>query len=778
MKKVKIGVKDIIDFIYSGGDLVSEFRLKKRAQIGTLAHQHLQNQYNDEDEKEVFLETLFDYEDYSLHITGRIDGLLKENDKYIIEEIKSTHLNLEQIKIDTRIDYLMQVKMYAYMYLVKNDLKSVNIRLTYISIDNYETKSFDKRFNKTQLIKFFEKTITEYTNWLKIYDAHQESKLTSIEGLTFPFEDFREGQYKFMGAVYQTLIKEDILYSIAPTGIGKTIASIFSGLKTIKNKSEKIFYLTAKNAGKEIVIETINLLKQNGLNMKTTVINSKENMCLMDKVDCDPDICPYSKGYFEREKKAISDIFVHTDVYTKNIIKDYAKFHDICPHEFSLSLSNYSDLVVCDYNYAFDPRTHLIRYFDDEFYTPKLLVDEAHNLIDRTRSMYSATINLNTFKELKKVIKSIKPSPRVQLNKLIKYVEEFCMENDLDKEPFYYTDELDVEILKIAEKLMVKLEQVISENKKIPARDKILDAYFELIAFTKISEYYNDKYRFIVEKNKDEISVTLSCLDASEFILDTINRRVSGIVFFSATLTPVDYYSKLITAGAGKTIKIDSPFKQRNLGLYIVDDISTRYKDRIRSIDQVIDVIYAMAEAKTGNYIVFFPSYQYLNMVLEKFDCESYNVFVQKRNMNMHSRQEMLKSFQEKTIETKIGFFVLGGSFSEGIDYVGDMLNGVVIVGVALPQFNKFNELLRSHFDETFGEGYEYSYTYPGMNKVIQSVGRVIRRESDRGIAILIDDRYTNHKYRKLYPENWSHYKVINDSTKLQNTIEKFFNVK
>lgn len=775
MKNIKITAKDIVKFIYSGGDLTSEFSSNKRALEGIEAHNHIQSQYQEEDQKEVSVETLFEYGDYSFYITGRMDGLLKENNKLIVDEIKSTKLDLDIIKINTRPEHLMQAKMYAYMYCLKNELKSINVRLTYVALEDYKVKAFNKRFNMTQLTKFFENTIEEYTKWLKIYDEHQKNKLTSIEGLNFPFDEYREGQYKFMGAIYQTFMSNDILYSIAPTGIGKTIGSLYSSLKSIKNETEKIFYLTAKNAGKKIVVDTVNLLKENGLVCKTVVINSKESMCMMDKVDCDPDICPYAKGFFDRLKEALNDIFVHQDVYDMKLIKDYGEFHKICPHEFSLAISYYSDVVICDYNYAFDPRTHLIRYFEDEYYTPKLLIDEAHNMVDRSRSMYSSFIQKSSLINLRKATSKIKPNPRSAINKLIKYIDEFVEDNEVEKAQFYYQEELDYELLKLVERIINKIDQILSENKKFTNRDKVLDGYFELLQFSRISDYYSSDYKYVVESKNDDIFITQMCLDASKYILDVIDRRASGTVFFSATLDPIDYYVKLITNGEGKSIRIESPFKQKHLGLFVDNNTSTRYRDRDRSIDDIIDSIYAMAETKVGNYIAFFPSYAYMDKVLETFDEEAYEIFVQKRNMKQRERNKLLDEFSSTGETSKIGFFVLGGSFSEGVDYIGDMLSGVLIVGVAMPMFNKHNELLRSHFDEQFDEGFDYAYTYPGMNKVVQAVGRVIRTEEDKGIAILFDDRYTHRKYLELYPNHWSHYKVIRKNDFVQSALNKFW---
>ncbi len=775
MKKIKITARDIVEYIYSGGDLTSEFSSNKRALEGIEVHKHIQSNYGEQDKKEVSVETLFEYEDYSFYITGRMDGLLKRENKLVIEEIKSTKLDLNIIEIDTRPEHLMQAKMYAYMYTKKENIKSITVHLTYVTVDDYKVKTFKKRYNTTQLEKFFLETIKRYTDWLKIFDKHQVEKLKSIEGINFPFEEYREGQYKFMGAVYQTLIQGDVLYSIAPTGIGKTIGSLYSSLKTIKTEKEKIFYLTAKNAGKKIVVDTVNLLKENGLICKTVVINSKESMCLMDKVDCDPEICPFAKGFFDRLNEALSDIFVHQDVYDMKLIKDYGKFHNICPHEFSLSISNFSDIVICDYNYAFDPRTHLIRYFDEEYYSPKLLIDEAHNLVDRSRSMYSSSINKNALIELRKACNKVKPNPRHQINKLISYIDEFVETNEIEKAQFYVQDDMDYELVTLVERITNKIDQILSENKKFKNRDLILDGYFMLIQFSKISDFYNGKYRYIVESKFEDIHITLACLDASAFILDTIERRSSGTIFFSATMDPIDYYVQLISNGVGKSIKITSPFKQKNLGLFVDESTSTRYRDRERSVDNIIDTIYAMAETKVGNYIAFFPSYHYMNMILEEFDTETYEVYIQKRNMSQRARSKMLHEFSEQSNTSKIGFFVLGGSFSEGVDYIGDMLTGVLIVGVALPMFNKYNELLRNYFDEHFENGFDYAYTYPGMNKVVQAVGRVIRTKKDVGTAILFDDRYAHKKYRDLYPKHWSHYKSVKKNDFVQSALKQFW---
>ena len=775
MKQIRISVKDMVSFIHSGGDLTSEFKSNKRAKEGSEAHAFLQAQYGEHDQKEVYVETLYDIGDYSFHITGRMDGLRVLDNTPIIEEIKSTTTDLHLMKIDTRPEHLAQAKLYAYLYCLSNNLRSIRVRLIYIAVRDYETKVFEKRYNMTQLTKFFEQTVADYVHWQEIIDAHQTNKLRSIEGLNFPFSEYREGQYTFMGAIYKTIMTNDILYSIAPTGIGKTVGALFSALKTIETERDKVFYLTAKNAGKKIVVDTVNTLKDNGLVAKTVVIHSKDNMCLMDTVDCDPDICPYAKGYFDRVNDALEDIFVHQDVYDQELIKSYGEYHTICPHEFSLSISNYSDIVICDYNYAFDPRTHLIRYFDEDYYRPILLVDEAHNMIDRSRSMYSATISLSTLRTLKRSSAKLKPSVQSALRKAMEYMNEYAQTIELEKARFYHQIDLDDTFLNRLESVAIKLEQILLENKTFATRKQVLDGYFQVLQFLRISDFYNDSYRYISEWLDDDMAITLSCLDASTFLREIIERRSKGTVFFSATLEPIDYHVRLITKGAGKSIQIPSPFPRDHLGLFINDSTSTRYRDRERSIDNIIDDIYGMLEVKVGNYIVFFPSYQYLNRVLEHFDTEHYDVLVQARNMSLRDRNEILHQFDTVGEQSKIGFFVIGGSFSEGIDYIGEKLSGVLIVGVAMPQYNPYNELLRGYFDEAFGDGFDYAYTYPGMNKVIQAVGRVIRTETDIGIAILFDDRFRHRKYRELFPHNWNHAITIQPNKYLQNYLEEFW---
>lgn len=774
MKRVRISAKELVSFLFSAGDLSSEKKSSKN--IGTQIHSLWQSKYLEEDQKEVFVETLFEHENYDLHITGRIDGVLKRDDKLIIEEIKSTSNDLDLLKEDTYPAHMMQANMYAYMYMLAHDIGEISIWLTYVHIDTLTSKTIEKRMHIRNLKRLFEDAIDQYITWLNILEKHHSEKMVSLDGLHFPFDEHREGQYPFMGAVYQTLLKEDILYALAPTGIGKTVAALFSAIKTIKDPKEKVFYLTAKNAGKNIVVDTVNLLKERGLKAKAITLNSKDHMCLQDEVDCDPDICPYAKGFYDRLKEGLEDVFVHDDVYTADLIKDYGEMHKICPHEFALEISNYADIVICDYNYVFDPRVRLIRYFEEDYYQVKLLVDEAHNLIDRSKAMYSAMFSRGDIVDLLEEVKTIKPNITRPITALLNYIDGVEKEKEVKKARMVFSEELDLVMLEKVNMVINKLDQFLTEHKKHPSRKVIRNSYFLLMQFVRISEYFGHAFRYKLEATyDDDIEIQILCFDAAKHLHSVIKERVKGAVFFSATLKPVDYFARLLTEGEGKYFEVPSPFPTKHLGLFVDVSTSTRYKDRTNSVIRIVDTLYAMLESKVGNYIAFFPSYQYMQMVLEIFDQASYDVRVQTRDMTINEKDDVLSNMKEKKTQSSILFSVLGGSFSEGIDYVSDMLVGVLVVGVALPAYNASNELLRSYFDSEGLDGFKYAYTYPGMNKVIQAVGRVIRTKEDKGIAILLDDRYQMQVYQSLFPAHWVNHHVLEMNDYVQGYLSQFW---
>ncbi|MDD3999847.1 MAG: helicase C-terminal domain-containing protein [Bacilli bacterium] len=773
--KIKASVKEIVELIYGTGDLVSEEYLHRRAQEGTLIHQDHQRKYKASDKSEVYVKYEEETEAYSLFISGRIDGVIQSGKKVIIEEIKSTTRDLDNVDELTVPAHLAQAKVYAHLYFLNSKKRKIDIRLTYIQVENRKIKKIDLAYTTEELAEFFRSTIDLYLEWLQKIDEHENRRNKSIAGLSFPYLEYREGQRELMGACYRSILNQDVLFAIAPTGVGKTIATLFAALKTINQQNQKLFYLTAKNLGKKVVLDTVALLMAKGLEIKAIEITSKDNICFQDERDCDPTKCPYSRDYFSKLFPALQDLFLNEGFYNKETISEYSRKHEVCPFEFSLDASYYADIIICDYNYAFCPRTHLIRYFDDgSNYVPILLVDEAHNLVSRSKDMYSGEISKIMLLTLNKYLKANNCNIKnifTVLKHLNQYEEEIAIGD-------YQVREINEELIGFIEKLILRIEDFFAENKEIKHKLDIIKIVMDLRRFQKMSEFFDDDFVYTVERNENNLLVAINCLDASKFILKTIKEKTSGTVFFSATLYPLNYYKKMLTQDEGHFIRIDSPFEKSNLKLITINSLSTRYRDRKASICKIIKIIKALGESKVGNYIVFFPSYSYLKMVLESLDeADGLDYIVQKPDFTQAEREAVVNLFKSSE-KTQIGLFVMGGMFAEGIDYIGDMLSGVIIIGTGLPMYGGYNNIVKAHFDKKFNNGFDFAYTYPGFAKVVQAVGRVIRTETDRGIAILVDDRFANQKYLHLYPKEWSDMLFISESYELEDEIESFWNQK
>lgn len=775
MKTLLISAREIAELLFGSGNIASERALAIRAEEGTEIHQYWQGRYEGADRKEVMMRTVIEQDGFHIELSGRIDGVVIRDGVLTIEEIKSTHDDLESIDETTYPAHLVQAKIYAYQYCLEHNLPRIVVHLTYIRVEDKTVKTIEKSITFKMLDKYFHKIIDQYIEWEKKLDEHEESRMKSIIGLNFPYPEYRAHQRELMGHVYRTIIDRGILYATAPTGIGKTVATMFATLKAINQPRQKMFYLTAKNDGKKIAIDTVGLLEKNGLIAKTCEITAKDSVCFLKERDCDPEVCKYANGYYNRVFKAINDMFSNGSLYTKEMIAEFARKHRVCPFELSLDVSNYVDIVIADYNYAFDPLVHLMRYFDDSVYSPILLVDEAHNLVSRSRDMYSATLTRDHFVLLDGIVKFLKPSPKKEIERILDLFDEY--DTELLEVDFVRKETVNEYLIAALKRLLVRLDQILTESEKIPNKKELTSVYFDIYLFNKIYELYNDRFVFLLEKVDGVVNVSIKCLNASGFILDTAKNRSLASVFFSATLEPIHYYKTLLTEGVGKDIKLPSAFPRDNLLLVAVDDVSTRYNDREGSIQKVIDVAEALVASKKGNYILFFPSYFYLNMVKDRWDLDpdEFEIIVQKREMTLKERADYLDLFRTDCAKTQIGMFVMGGVFGESIDLIGNRLLGVLIVGVGLPMIAPFNNILRSHFDEEFQAGFDFAYTFPGLNKVIQAVGRVIRSETDRGVAILLDDRFTTRRYMQLYPKEWNHMRTINDVDALAETIELFW---
>ena len=763
----KIGVRDLAYFIHQSGDLTTEFFSNHDMLVGSRAHDFLQSQYSSLDKAEYYIKREISYLGKTYILDGYIDGVLNEDETIIIEEIKSTTKELDEITIEYHKEHLAQAKIYAYLYALENNMDVINIRLTYISVIDYDVKSFDMIAKFDELEDFTLSTLEAYISWLNMLDSSKNDRNETLKTIKFPFESERMGQRTLMKATYKALTNNEILYCIAPTGIGKTMATMFSALKTL-NENDKLFYLTAKGSGKNAPLDAIRILKDKGLKIKAIDITAKKKICNAKMGHCNPDECPFTKDYFSKLNEATKEIFSKYDIYSEDVILEITNKYKICAFEFSLYLSYFCDIVIADYNYAFDPSARLIRYFEDDTYKPKVLVDEAHNLVDRSRDMYSANITELDIRTLRKYLNGYKPSIRNDCNKALEILDSY-REFLVDRTTIF-ENSMNHDLNVILRNIFQKCDQIFEENKKIKDKDIALESYFKIMDFLNISEIFSENHRVIIKLIDDKIYMTYFCLDASKFILETIKESIYGIVFFSATLYPIEYHANLITAGEGKFLELDSPFDPNNLDIIINSSVSTKYKNRIDSIDSIIEAIEVVTQSKSGNYIVFFPSYQYMNMVLEQIIDPNYEIIIQKNNLTELEKNEIINKFKTTT-NTKVGFFVMGGVFSEGIDYIGDALSGVIIVGVGLPLICDENNLLKEYYESTYNNGFNYAYTYPGFTKVIQAVGRVIRDYNDRGIAILMDERFVYNEYQQLMPKHWQKRKVITNTYMLKKEL-------
>ena len=775
MKRYKVGVGELVSFLYASGDLSSETFQNVSLLEGTKAHQYVQQLYQDNDHSEVSIQYLYETDDYQVLLQGRMDGLIYRENTLWIEEIKSTRFNIFSDDWNVNQEHLSQLQMYAYMYLKNQTLDDIHGRVTYIQLSDYKMRSFEYFFDVDVLKPFFETSIKNYVSWLDKLHIHLEKKRASLEKLHFPFNHYRRGQKEMMSAVYQTMKDDDLLFAIAPTGIGKTMASLFATLKSLSEDEQKIFYLTAKTQGKKVALESMDMLHEAGLETKTLEITSKDVTCFLEKRECDPDKCPFAKGFFDRLTHAMQDMFDHETLMSRSVIESYARKHMVCPFEFSLYVSYFVDVIICDYNYAFDPRIHLIRYFDETNFKPLVLVDEAHNMIQRSRDMYSSTLIKSDLILLRRAASSLKPSIRHAVKKLLDQFDRFL--ETLKDIPFLSSKASDIQFLETVHYVMKKIENALKENPKYPRKTEVMDHYLNLLSFSIIHEFYNDAYVTNIERlPNDDISLTIQCLDASEFIYDTIKNKTYGTALFSATMYPLDYYKELIACGYGETLKIRSPFDPERLKIIVMNNINTRYQNRESSKHHIIDIIQEVIDAKKGNYIAFFPSYSYMNQIINDLPPDlPCDILIQERDMDTHLRDLMIERFKKTTTRSQLAFFVMGGMFSEGIDYVGDMLSGVIVVGVGLPMINESNNQLKTYYEDVFNKGFDYAYTYPGMNKVIQAVGRVIRRHEDYGIAILIDDRFATKAYTNLFPPEWKHYEILKSSRDLKRVLKSFW---
>lgn len=713
---------------------------------------------------EVPLSTSILYDEFEIVVEGRADGIIEE-ETVTIDEIKSVKKELIYINEPASL-HKAQAMCYGYMYGVKNDIEKLNIQLTYINQETEEIKRFKEEYSLKYLTDWFCKVVNEYYKWAKyLYDNKKET-VESSKKIEFPYE-YRQGQKQVAVEVYKAINKNVNLFIQAPTGIGKTLATIFPAVKGYgEGLCDKIFYLTAKTITGSVAISSFNILRENGLKFKTVTITAKEKICQIEECNCNPINCPYAKGHYDRINDAIFDIISNEDDITRDKIITYANKHNVCPFEMNLDISDWMNGIICDYNYTFDPRAKLKRYFADGVSGKYvLLVDESHNLVDRARQMYSAILNKDELLKTKRIFKDRDKRINNSLDKvnkgLIKY-KRMCVDG------FMVLPELDEIIIPLM-RFTAAFEKYSEEHNEFEGKDEALDFYFQAKTFQDVYEILDDNYEIYCSFNEeDEFFVKLMCINPSVRLGECIEKIVSTI-FFSATLLPVNYYKMLLTGNVNDyAMYVNSPFSKKNRVIAVGSDVTSKYTRRGRNeYERISQYICEVVKKKQGNYMVFFPSYRMMKEVYDVFmeispNIESLRIIMQEHSMNEDKKEKFLENFLYTENETLIGFCVMGGMFSEGIDLRNDRLIGSIIVGTGLPLVCKERELILDYFNQRDMNGFDYAYKIPGMNKVLQSAGRVIRTDDDMGVIVLLDSRFLENSYRQLFPREWDDIKVTN----------------
>jgi Rad3-related DNA helicase len=627
------------------------------------------------------------------------------------------------------------------------------VQLTYIHAVTEEQKKFQSHFTFEDLEQFVNELVKQYFPYASLLQKHQIRRDHSIKKLPFPFATYREGQRKFAGAIYKTIAEEKNIFANAPTGIGKTISTIFPTVKAIgEGKLERMFYLTAKTITRQTAEEAFSHMKNKGLCMSAVTITAKDKVCFKEETLCQKEYCEFANGYYDRINGAVLDIFSHETFINRPKIEEYARKHTLCPFEFSLDLAFVADAIICDYNYIFDPKVSLKRFFDEHKRQSALLIDEAHNLVDRAREMFSSQLQKSDFLTLKRAYKGTDLYESVhQINKYFIEMKKRCTEKG-----HLVLKEIDEDLINMVKEFVRNAEFELLQPSKSVDQPSLLDTYFAAGGFVRISKLYDERYVTYVETEKNEVHIKLFCLDPSHLLQQT-RKKFRTTVYFSATLLPLPYFLDMLGGTSEDyTLSIPSPFAKEQTEVFI-QPLSTRYHDRDHTKQQIIDMLSKLLRERSGNYLIFFPSYHYMESVYEDFtaSCPEIRTILQTNRLDEDEREQFLQEFKEERSEPLIGFAVLGGIFSEGVDLKGNRLNGVIIVGVGLPQLCLERNIMKDYFQATGKNGYDYAYTFPGMNKVLQAGGRLIRSESDTGVIVLVDDRFLTQKYQGLLPREW-----------------------
>ena len=765
---IKISVRNLVEFILRSGDL-DERRSgssdKEAMQLGSRLHRKIQGRMGASYQAEVPLSITTEFAEFNLKVGGRADGIDTQGGEVIIDEIKGTFADLAFMKAAVDIHFA-QAKCYAYIYAKENDLANISVQITYCNMETEAIKRFKLNYSFAELEQWFSKLINEYYKWALFQHEWIITRNQSMQALEFPFA-YRAGQRDLVMGVYATIARKKTLFIQAPTGIGKTMSTIFPSVRAVgEGLGDKLFYLTAKTITKTVASEAFNILRGQGLKYKSIILTAKDKLCVCDETICNPDACGRAKGHFDRINDAIYELVTTTCELGRDELLEHSAKWQVCPFELGLDVALWVDAIICDYNYVFDPRAKLKRFFGENTKGEYIfLIDEAHNLVERGREMFSAVL-------YKEDILAVKKLTSLYNSKLARYLEKSnrqMLEYKRECDTYQVLPNIggfEINLLKVLAELEVFLEE---QGDSAP--EEVLDFYFQVRTFLMISELVDENYVIYGRHDDDgRFCLRLYCVNPANNLQECLDKGNSA-VFFSATLLPMQYYKTLFSTRQDDfAIMASSPFDPLNKQLLLARDVSSKYTRRGRSeYQKMAEYIHQITQAKPGNYLIFFPSYRFMEAVyaiyIEQYPQDRELCLPQAKAMTEQTREEFLNEFDENRDKTLIGFGIMGGIFAEGIDLIGKRLIGVIIVGTGLPQVGYEREILMNFYNQRGENGFDYAYRFPGMNKVLQAAGRVIRTDTDTGIIALLDERFLNREYASLFPADWQNLKPCSRTT-------------
>ena len=763
---IRISVRSLVEFIMRSGDIDNRIAGadKDTMLLGGKIHRKIQRRMGSDYHAEVGLKFEVPCKGFLLMIEGRADGIIETPEGIVIDEIKGVLKDMNLLKEPVGV-HLAQARCYAYIYAGQKKLEEIGVQMTYCNMETEEIKRFQSVYSFQELDTWFWELIGKYEKWARYQIQWKKKRNQSIKEIEFPFA-YREGQKDLVVSVYRTILRKKKLFIQAPTGVGKTMATVFPAVKAIgEGLGEKLFYLTAKTITRTVAWQAFDTLKEQALRMKVIVLTAKEKICFCEETNCNPDACPYAKGHYDRVNDAVYELITTSDEMSREILEEQARKWQVCPHEMSLDIAEWVDAVICDYNYVFDPNAYLRRFFGEGNKGEYLfLIDEAHNLVERGREMYSAQIYKEDILKIKKLVKDRDEKLARKLNDCNKQLLALRRECDglqvLDSVSHIY--------LKLMA-LMTEMERYLEECKEEEIRQEVLNLYFSVRTFLNIHDQLDENYLIYSElEDSGRFKLRLFCVNPANCLQGFLDKGNSTI-FFSATLLPIHYYKKLLsTSKEDYAIYAESPFDPARRQLILGTDVSTKYTRRGEGMyRRYARYLIQVARTRIGNYIAFFPSYRFMEEVYEVFvdllkEDQEIEYVMQSQYMSEEAREIFLENFEEDRKHSLMGFCVMGGIFSEGIDLAEDKLIGAIIIGTGLPQVCRERELLKNYFDAHGLRGFDYAYLYPGMNKVLQSAGRVIRTDEDRGVILLLDERFRDGRYQETFPREWKEYALCN----------------